>query len=74
MRPIIGVTELVIISLVCVFVLALIGVLVYLVLRARSTPAASGGKLKKCPYCAELVKEEAIVCRYCGRDLPGTSS
>ena len=29
---------------------------------------------KKCPFCAELVKSEANVCRFCGRNLPVASA
>jgi len=37
--------------------------------KAIEENALSSGEKKKCPYCAEIIKFEAKVCRFCGRDL-----
>ncbi len=39
-------------------------------LTKNSTEAAEASSSKSCPHCAERIKIEAKVCRFCGRDIP----
>lgn len=33
-----------------------------------------GGATRQCPFCAETIKRDAVVCRFCNRDLPALES
>lgn len=61
--------------LLAFFFSPLIGIIVALLLgRNQSKIEArqlARGQARKCPYCAEIVKPEATICRYCNKEISG---
>ena len=48
----------------------LIGWVIALVWAVSDKPVVPLQETQKCPFCAETIKKEAKVCRFCSRDLP----
>jgi hypothetical protein len=64
--------------LLSILVTPLIGIILALVarpdVRAIEQERIASGQDRRCPFCAEVVKREAKVCRFCGKDLPEPES
>ena len=56
----------------CVLALVFSGVLVLMIVELARRSSASKPKTppRACPFCAEIIRPEAKMCHFCGRDLP----
>ncbi len=56
--------------LLSVFFSPLLGIPVVLIIEPDENRQINRGTIKKCPYCCEIIKTEAVLCKYCRQFIP----
>jgi hypothetical protein len=64
-----GIIEIIIILTQVVLFVIVVAIAIAVVIWFVKIRQPSKVGLKKCPYCAEMIKAEAKVCRFCHREL-----
>ena len=55
-----------ILAFLSILVVPVVLVIIFFVVRKNRSAVEN---LKACPFCAEMIKAQAKVCRFCGRDV-----
>ncbi len=65
-----GTTEIIlIVFVVFVFIFLFIGIASWLLYKYLGSSKQNSNNTKQCPFCAESIMAEAIVCRFCNSSL-----
>ena len=63
--------------LIAIVISPMIGLIVVLIIKPSDEVMEQrmllSGEGKTCPFCAEVVRSEAVTCKHCGKDIAATS-
>lgn len=66
----IGTTEIIIIIVFALLLIPVILIGIFILVKLVSGKKDKvGNDSKNCPFCAELIQSEAVVCRFCQRNI-----